>query len=185
MDQKAVNKATDALIAATRKEAVASGVNVEARAAQRAPGLAIGSNIPGGYNYQRNVAPIIEPLTRSLVVSAKQELLKSLLKETMGEAQNNYATAKIKHDRRYREFQKQQAERQRERQKKYDAQQASAMAAQIQSLKNANAGKLANKTPAGKVISKAVPKLKTTNSNASSQPLKVTPIPQQKLNWAY
>ena len=151
MDAASVNKATDALVTATKNEAVSYGKGIDTNLARLAPGLENDSNAPGGYNYQRNTAPIVPVLTKSLVVSAKQELLKNLIKKAIYSAQNKYDTAKYSYQARQRKFNQAQARKTRERYAASDR----AQAAYTNSLNNPSGStKLATSTPGGKVVAK-------------------------------
>jgi len=117
-----VTAATNNLVTAIQNEAIQAGQGVENRMGQLAPGLAADSNLQGGYNYQRVVAPIVDPLTAGLTTAAKQSVVKQALTDAAWKAQENYDVQQIKYDRRYRKFQEEQARRQRERQAEYDRQ---------------------------------------------------------------
>src|SRR5690606_29099130 len=85
---------------------------------------------PGGYNYARNVAPVVPTLTADLVTAAKQEALRGAVRDAIYDAQTKYDTAKSELQARERRFRQRQAEMARERQRKADAQAAAAAQAQ-------------------------------------------------------
>jgi hypothetical protein len=124
-----ITAAANALVTATQTGAVASGQNIEAGQEQLAPGLATGSNAPGGYNYERNVAPVVPAITANLVANAKQEVFRGALRDAMYGAEQNYSGAQSGYQQRQRQFQLDQAERARERQRKADSDAAAASAA--------------------------------------------------------
>lgn len=132
MNPDEMNAAAQALVAATDQSAVASGVDVEARAAQLAPGLAVGSNAPGGYNYGRYVAPVVPALDATFVTAAKQEALRGAIRDATNAAQVTYDDAKAGYQARQRVFQQKQAERARQRQAEEDRRYSEAKAAQAQ-----------------------------------------------------
>lgn len=132
--------AADALVAATQQSAVQSGQQVEANQAVLAPGLNTGSNAPGGYNYARNVAPVVPVLTSQLVVAAKQQAVRDALKAAQNTAQSTYTDAQTAYQGRQRTFQQKQAERARERQAEEDRRYQAGLAAQAAQLALAQGG---------------------------------------------
>lgn len=121
MSPAEITAATSQLITAVEDRAIQSGVQTEARQGQLAPGLQTGSNLEGGYNYQRVVAPIVDPLTASLTTDAKRQILRQALTDAAYTAQSNYDLEQRNYSRRYREFQREQARRSRNRQSQSDA----------------------------------------------------------------
>lgn len=131
MSPEEITAAANALATATQQSAVASGQDVEHRQAELAPGLNTGSNEPGGYNYQRNVSPVVDPLVTGLVANAKQAVLRGALKDATYTANSAYVDAQSNYQARQRAFQVKQAEAARERQRKSDAASAAVLAAQL------------------------------------------------------
>lgn len=129
MSPEELTAASQALVNATNTAAIDAGNNVEAAQMQLAPGLTTGSNIPGGYNYQRNIAPTVPVLTANFLTTAKREVLRGAIRDAVYSAQNNFDTAKSSLAQRERNFRAQQAALARERQRKQDAQAAAALAA--------------------------------------------------------
>lgn len=127
---------TDNLVSTTQQSAQDIGTQAEARTAQLAPGLAIGSNAPGGYNYGRFVAPVVDPLTSSLVVQAQQNVLRNALREAQYAASQEYEDAQYAYRERQRAYQAAQAERNRQRRLRAEQEAARAAQAQIAALRN-------------------------------------------------
>jgi preprotein translocase subunit SecD len=111
-----INKAADALVNATQDAATSSGQQAESDLAVLAPGLAHGSNAPGGYNYQANIAPEVSSLTDQYVVNAKQAILKNAVRDALNNAQINYTNAQNAYDARQRKFNQEKAAKERQRQ---------------------------------------------------------------------
>lgn len=120
--------AATALSTATQQSAVTSGQAIEANAGELAPGLVTGSNVPGGYNYARNVASVLPALTAQFVVNAKQGALKNTIRDALNTAQVTYQTANSGYQARQRKFNQDQAARARERYAKDDARAAAQLA---------------------------------------------------------
>lgn len=124
MNPDEINNAVNALQTAVQTSAENEGKAINTDAALLAPGLATGTNAPGGYNYQRTVAPIIDPLKTNMVVAAKQGLFKQALKDARHVAQVNYDDANYAMKQRQRDYTKKQVLEAKERQRKADAQAA-------------------------------------------------------------
>lgn len=142
-----VTAATATLQQAVKDAAVQGGQEINADAAALAPGLATGTNAPGGYTYARTVAPVVDPLAAQMVVASKQEVLKQAIKDAQHVAQTKYDDANFGYRQRQRDYTKKQAleakERQRladERQAKYDRQQDEMYAAQKKALAGGGGG---------------------------------------------
>lgn len=125
MTPEELTQVQNALIAATEQSAVQSGQAVESSAAQLAPGLAAGSNAPGGYNYQRDMAPVVPALTSQFVTNAKQGAFKGTVRDALNAAQVDYENAKAGYSSRQRAHEVKRAELARQRQAEADARQAS------------------------------------------------------------
>lgn len=106
MSPQAIGQATDKLIQAAQNTAVETGQDVARRQEALAPGLATGTNEQGGYNYQRVVAPDVEPLAASLNVNAKQNILKQMLGDAAYQANNRYAKAQSSLQQAQQDYQK-------------------------------------------------------------------------------
>lgn len=124
MNPDEINNAVNALQTAVQTSAENEGKAINTDAALLAPGLATGTNAPGGYNYQRTVAPIIDPLKTNMVVAAKQGLFKQALKDAQHVAQVKYDDANYAYKQRQRDYTKKQVLEAKERQRKADAQAA-------------------------------------------------------------
>src|SRR5690606_12243372 len=109
MTPSQVNLATQQLIQNVERRAVESGQGVENRQAALVPGLVQASNTPGGYHYQRVVAPNVDVMTTALTTGARQALLKQALTDAAWQAQENYTKEKMAYDARYRAYQNEQA----------------------------------------------------------------------------
>lgn len=118
---EAMNSAATALAAAIKSSGQIQGNNIEAQAAQLTPGLATGSNAPGGYNYSRTIAPVLDPLASSFVVQAKQALLKQSLKDAQYVAKTNYDDANYAYQQRQRDYVRNEALAAKRRQAAADA----------------------------------------------------------------
>lgn len=103
--------ATNALAAAIQSSGQIQGRNIEAQAAQLAPGLSTGSNAPGGYNYNRTIAPVLDPLANNFVIQAKQGLVRQSLKDAQYVAKTNYEDANYAYQQRQRDYVKEQSRR--------------------------------------------------------------------------
>lgn len=125
MNPDDINNAVNALQTAVQTSAETEGKAINTDAALLAPGLATGTNAPGGYNYQRTVAPIIDPLKTNMVIAAKQGLFKQALKDAQHVAQVKYDDANYGYKQRQRDYTKKQVLEAKERQRKADAQAAS------------------------------------------------------------
>jgi len=124
MNPDEINNAVNALQTAVQTSAETEGKAINADAALLAPGLSTGTNAPGGYNYQRTVAPIIDPLKTNMVIAAKQGLFKQALKDAQHVAQVKYDDANYGYKQRQRDYTKKQVLEAKERQRKADAQTA-------------------------------------------------------------
>lgn len=140
MSPDELNAAANALVTATQGAAVSSGQNIEANAAALAPGLANGSNIPGGRNFQMNVAPVVPVLTAQFVTDAKQGALRSAVRDAIYSAQGTYDDAKAGYQTRQRTFQQKQAQRARDRQAEEDRRYSASVAAQSALSRGGGAG---------------------------------------------
>lgn len=138
MTSAEIQSATDQLIAETKATAVGVGAQAESRATQLAPGLATGSNAEGGYNYGRFIAPVVDPLTTSLTLTAKQDILKQAIRDQVNGANDAYTDAQFGYRQRQREFEANQARRARAARAAADAQIA-AQAKQIAQLQQQGA----------------------------------------------
>lgn len=136
MSPTEIKSATDAMVAATEGEIAQNAQNVESRQATLAPGLATGSNTPGGYNYQRTIAPIVDPIASGMVTNARQAMLRQALTDATFQANLAKETAQRDYNARYRAYQEEQAKRTRERQRRADQQAAQVAQAQIAALQN-------------------------------------------------
>lgn len=121
MNPDEINNAVNALQTAVQTSAQAEGKQINTDAALLAPGLATGTNAPGGYNYQRTVAPIIDPLKTNMVVAAKQGLFKQALKDAQHVAQVRYDDANYAMKDRQREYTKKEVLEAKARQRKADS----------------------------------------------------------------
>lgn len=130
MSPDELNAAANALVTATQGAAVSSGQNVEANLAALAPGLATGSNAPGGRNYQMNIAPVVPALTAQFVTNAKQGALRGAIRDALYAAQGTYDEAKSGYQTRQRTFQQKQAQLARERRAEEDRRYSASIAAQ-------------------------------------------------------
>lgn len=120
MSPDEINAAANAMVTATQNAAIASGQDINADAGLLAPGLAIGSSAPGGYNYQRSVAPVVPALTAQLVVGAKQGIVRDAVRNAVYSAQTGFDAAKTGYQARQRKFQQKQAQKSRDRQAEQD-----------------------------------------------------------------
>lgn len=125
MNPDEINNAVNALQTAVQTSAETEGKQINTDAALLAPGLATGTNAPGGYNYARTVQPVIDPLKTNMVVAAKQGLFKQALKDAQYTAQRGYDDANYAYKQRQRDYTKKQVLEAKERQRKADAQAAS------------------------------------------------------------
>lgn len=116
MTNEQIQAATNALIAQTQETATGVGQAAENRATELAPGLATGSNAQGGYNYGRFIQPVVDPLTASLTLAAKQNILKQAIRDNVNRASDAYTDAQYAYRQRQRDFEKEQARRARARQ---------------------------------------------------------------------
>lgn len=121
MNPDEINNAVNALQTAVQTSAETEGKAINTDAALLAPGLATGTNAPGGYNYQRTVAPIIDPLKTNMVIAAKQGLFKQALKDAQYTAQRGYDDANYGYKQRQRDYTKKQVLEAKERQRKADS----------------------------------------------------------------
>lgn len=117
-----VQQATDSLTTAVNTAAQTSGQQIDTSMGQLAPSLQTGTNAPGGYNYQANIAPAIAPLTTAMVTASKQAVLKQAIKDAKYVAQTRYDDANYGLKDRQREYTKRKALEAAARQAKYDAQ---------------------------------------------------------------
>lgn len=167
-----VEQASNALIAAVRNDATSAGNNINTAAGQLAPGLATGTNAPGGLNYQRYIAPTTATLVNPIVTQTKQAVLKQTLKDAQNTAQVSLADAQLGYRLRQRQWQRQQAiEAEQERQRAQAAQ-----AAQIAAMSASNG------IPFGyDIIAEDNPAKKSSPSNNSSTPANKPKIVQKKV----
>lgn len=105
-----VQAAASALTTAVQTNAEQAAVTNVAAEQQLAPGLNTGSNSPGGYNYNRIIAPTIAPAQTALQVQAKQAVLKQALKDAQFVSKTNYDNANYAMQQRQRDYQKKEAE---------------------------------------------------------------------------
>lgn len=178
-----INSATQGIQQDVHDRAVASGQDVESRQAALAPGLAGGSDTPGGYNYQRFVTPNIAPMVDNLTVNAKQNILRQLIKDADFQTQQAYRQAQYgqsnlqlklseqqfayqKAKAAYDQYQAEQAERRRQAA-------AAQQAALLSAVNNSNKGRV---TGGGglNVISKSAP----TSGKSVKQSSKVSKVIQ-------
>lgn len=120
MTPEQVNQAANALTLAVQNDALRAGNAVNTAAGQLAPGLATGTNAPGGLNYQRYIAPTTATLVNPIVTQTKQAVLKQTLKDAQNTAQVSLADAQLGYRLRQRQWQRQQAieaEQERNRQR--------------------------------------------------------------------
>lgn len=101
--------ATTALTQAVQDSATTQGTLINTQAGQLAPGLATGSNAPGGYNYARTIQPTIEPLQANMVLAAKQATFKQALKDAQYVAKTKYEDANYAYKQRQRDYTKKEA----------------------------------------------------------------------------
>lgn len=141
------DQATNALTAAIQGAATTGGQQNEAAVSALAPGLAVGSNAPGGYNYNRLVAPTVDPLADEMVLATKQALLRQSLKDSEYVAKTAYEGASQGLQQRQYDFNKKQKleadERQRkadERQAKYDREAEEERQLRLASYRSASSG---------------------------------------------
>lgn len=159
LNPEQINQATQALVQAVNNSAVTGGQTIEANQGQLAAGLNTGSNAVGGYNYARNIAPAVDPLTTSLTLGAQQSIYKQALKDATYQAQENYELAQLAYRARQRAYQEEQARRNRERRERAERQAAAAAQAQAQlAAQRANTGNMmANNGQGGVVVQKTAP----------------------------
>lgn len=115
MNAQEIDQATNALVQATEQAAVDAGTSAEARQEQLVPGIASGSNEPGGYMYARHIAPVVPALTTELVTQAKQNILRGAIRDNLYTAQKGYEDAQFAYRQRQRDYEKEQARRAKER----------------------------------------------------------------------
>lgn len=161
MDVASTDAATNALSAAIANEVAASGSAIEARTAEKAPGLATGQYAPGGYTYNRTLAPAVPVLQSALVTAAKQALFRQAAKNAINDAQVGYDTARANMNQRQRDAQRKAAEEARRRQAEYDRQ----MRAYQQAATTSNGGSSAPKSTVSgvNVVSTGAPKQSTVS----------------------
>lgn len=165
---EAIQAAANALVTATQNTAVQGGQTIQNNVNQLAPGLNTGQNAQGGFNYARNIAPVVDPLTTSLVSGAQQAIFKQTLKDAQFNANENYELAQMALRQRERAYREEQARRNRERRLAAERQAAAAAAAQIAALRSQQ--QIATNQPRAAVVARP------------STTLTVQPLPQQKIS---
>lgn len=137
------------LVNQTNQAATRLGNEVELRQNMLAEGLSTGSNAPGGYMYQRNIAPVVGALTAGLTANAQQNVLKGAIRDNTFAAQKAYEDAQFAYRERQRAYQAQQAERNRQRRIAAERAQAAAYLAASGGSKNTGrvGGVIANAKP--------------------------------------
>lgn len=170
MAPQEVQQMTNNLVAATEAEAIRLGEQTEAATGELAPGLSTGSNAPGGYNYARNIAPVVDPLTTGLVVQAQQSILRDGMRDAQYNAQKAYEDAQFAYRDRQRAYQAEQARRNTVRRQQAEAAAAAAAQAQIAALRAQNS--IPTRTTPGTTVSVPNP------GNASNPRTVINSAPQ-------
>lgn len=122
MDAQELDQATQSLVQAVQQSANDAGTKINADMALLAPGLATGTTAPGGYNFNADIAPVVDPLAREMVVASKGAVLKQALKDATNVAQLKYDDANYAYRQRQRDWTKKKALEAEARQRKYDSQ---------------------------------------------------------------
>lgn len=163
MSPEQIAAATEQLVTAVNTGAVADGQAIQVASNQLAPGLATGTNMQGGLNYQRYVQPQIATLANPIVTQTKQAVLKQALKDNKNAAQVGLEEAQLGYRLRQRQFQRQQAiENEKQRQESMRlARQASSGYGASSGVSGGSAGAGVANVGGVKVTAAAAPKTPT------------------------
>lgn len=166
---KEIRQTAQAMSQAIEQEAQQAGISAENRAAELAPGLATGSNAPGGYNYGRFIAPVVDPLTAQFTLAAQQNVLRDALRDAQFAADKEYEDAQYAYRQRQRDYQAEQARRNRERRQAAERQAAADRLAALRSQTP-----VATQTPAPAVVARPTRNIQTGVATSSPSALRVT-----------
>lgn len=141
MTPKQIEQAANKLVEATTQSASEAGTTAEARAAALAPELAGGSSLPGGYMYQRHIAPVVPALTADLVSQGRQQATRGAIRDALHTSSVTLEKAQRAQRQRQRDF---EAERHRRYEENARRQRARAQAQQnaIAALQSGGGGNI-------------------------------------------
>lgn len=171
MTNEEILQAAQALTQATESEAVRLGEDVENRQGQLAEGLQTGSNAPGGYNYARNIAPVVNPLTTSITAAAQQGVLRQALRDNQFAAAKALEDAQFGYRERQRAYQAEQARRNRERRLRAEREAAiAAQNARNRNIATSGGGGVVRSTPSRQLRVASAPQTQRITSVGNARP---------------